>query len=69
MGLQLHVFSVLKSNTPFMITRFKLNFEALFNYSESETSLLNPTVLLQTSTTVNASPNVRIDSNLELVWL
>ena len=31
-------------------------FKALFDYSESETSLLNPTVLSQTSPTVNANP-------------
>ena len=32
---------------------------ALFDYSESETSLLNPTVLLQTSPAVNANQTVR----------
>ena len=42
--------------------------QALFDYSESETSLLNPTGLLQTSPIVNANPTVRTDSNLELVW-
>ena len=41
---------------------------ALFDCSESETNLLNPIVLLQTSTTVNANPTVRTDSNLKLVW-
>ena len=41
---------------------------ALFDYSESETSLLNLTVLLQTSPAVNANPTVRTDSNLEPVW-
>ena len=35
---------------------------ALFDYSESETGLL------QTSPAVNANPTVRTDSNLELVW-
>ena len=39
-----------------------------FNNSESETSLLNPAILLQTSPAVNANPTVRMDSNLELVW-
>ena len=29
------------------------------DYSKSETSLLNPTVLLQTSSAVNANPTVR----------
>ena len=42
---------------------------ALLDYSESETSLLNPTVLLQTSPAVNANPTVRTDSNLDMVWL
>ena len=41
---------------------------ALFDYSESETSLLNPTVLLQTSPAMNANPTVKTDLNLELVW-
>ena len=40
----------------------------LFDSSKSETSLLNPTVSLQTSSAVNANPTVRTDSNLEPVW-
>ena len=42
--------------------------KALFDYSKSETSLLNQTVLLQTSPAVNANPTMRTDSNLEPVW-
>ena len=42
--------------------------KALFDYSESETSLLNLTVLLQTSPAVNANPTVRMDLNREPVW-
>ena len=42
--------------------------KALFDYSESETSLLNPTVSLLTSPAVNANPTVSTDSNRELVW-
>ena len=46
----------------------KSPYKALFDYSESETSLLNPTVLLQTRAAVYSNPTVRKDSNLELVW-
>ena len=38
-----------------------LLFKALFDCSESEISLLNPTILLQPSPAVNANPMVRTD--------